>query len=61
MVLLQYQAVERGNVKCLLVDDLEDNLGQHVPIIFVTAGSRDPLRLFRGYDQGAVDFRPIFL
>jgi signal transduction histidine kinase len=29
---------------------------QHVPIIFVTAGARDPLRLFRGYDQGAVDF-----
>ena len=114
MVLLQYQAVERTKVKCLLVDDLEDNLvalsavlrrsgveiftarsgaealelllkhdmalaildvqmpemdgfelaelmrssqrTQHVPIIFVTAGSRDPLRLFRGYDQGAVDF-----
>src|SRR5690349_11691694 len=29
---------------------------RHVPIIFVTAGSCDPVRLFRGYDQGAVDF-----
>lgn len=29
---------------------------RHVPIIFVTAGARDPVRLFRGYDQGAVDF-----
>lgn len=27
-----------------------------VPIIFVTAGSRDPQRLFEGYDKGAVDF-----
>jgi signal transduction histidine kinase len=29
---------------------------QHVPIIFVTAGSRDSQRVFRGYDAGAVDF-----
>ncbi len=29
---------------------------RNVPIIFVTAGAHDPLRLFRGYDQGAVDF-----
>jgi len=29
---------------------------RHVPIIFVTAGARDPVRIFRGYDQGAVDF-----
>jgi two-component system, sensor histidine kinase and response regulator len=27
-----------------------------VPIIFVTAGSRDLQRVFRGYDAGAVDF-----
>lgn len=27
-----------------------------VPIIFVTAGSRDQERLFRGYESGAVDF-----
>ncbi|MEQ1501848.1 MAG: hybrid sensor histidine kinase/response regulator [Myxococcota bacterium] len=27
-----------------------------VPIIFVTAGSRDRERLFRGYDAGAVDY-----
>jgi len=27
-----------------------------VPIIFVTAGSRDPRRVFQGYDAGAVDF-----
>ena len=29
---------------------------KHVPIIFVTAGSRDPARVFKGYDSGAVDF-----
>lgn len=29
---------------------------KHVPIIFVTAGSRDPQRVFRGYESGAVDF-----
>ena len=27
-----------------------------VPIIFVTAGSRDQHRMFQGYDSGAVDF-----
>lgn len=103
-----------GNVKCLLVDDLEENLlvlttlmeapgielltarsgpealelllrhefalalidvqmpgmdgfelaelirgnerSRDVPLILVTAGSRDPQRLFAGYDKGAVDF-----
>ena len=29
---------------------------RHVPIIFVTAEARDPHRLFKGYDLGAVDF-----
>ncbi len=29
---------------------------RHVPLIFMTAGDRDPLRQFRGYDSGAVDF-----
>ena len=29
---------------------------KHVPIIFVTAGSRDPERVFKGYETGAVDF-----
>jgi two-component system, sensor histidine kinase and response regulator len=29
---------------------------RHVPIIFVTAGARDPQRVFQGYDAGAVDF-----
>ncbi|HEV8550886.1 MAG TPA: response regulator [Polyangiaceae bacterium] len=29
---------------------------KHVPIIFVTAGRRDPQRLFKGYESGAVDF-----
>jgi signal transduction histidine kinase len=29
---------------------------RHVPIIFVTAGTRDQNRLFKGYDSGAVDF-----
>ncbi len=29
---------------------------RHVPLIFVTAGSRDPHRLFHGYEKGAVDF-----
>lgn len=29
---------------------------KHVPIIFVTAGSREPQRMFRGYESGAVDF-----
>ncbi len=28
----------------------------HIPIIMVTAGSRDRERLFRGYEAGAVDF-----
>ncbi|HEY0252678.1 MAG TPA: response regulator [Kofleriaceae bacterium] len=29
---------------------------KNVPIIFVTAGTRDPNRVFKGYDTGAVDF-----
>jgi two-component system, sensor histidine kinase and response regulator len=29
---------------------------RHVPIIFVTAGTRDRQRMFRGYEVGAVDF-----
>lgn len=29
---------------------------RNVPIIFVTAGVRDPLRVFKGYESGAVDF-----
>lgn len=29
---------------------------KHVPIIFVTAGVRDPNRVFKGYETGAVDF-----
>jgi two-component system sensor histidine kinase/response regulator len=29
---------------------------RHVPIIFVTAGTSDQHRLFKGYDHGAVDF-----
>ena len=29
---------------------------KHVPIIFLTAGTRDPQRMFEGYDAGAVDF-----
>ncbi len=29
---------------------------RHVPIIFVTAGTHDPRRVFEGYDSGAVDF-----
>jgi signal transduction histidine kinase len=29
---------------------------KHVPIIFVTAGARDPERVFKGYETGAVDF-----
>ncbi|HKT74721.1 MAG TPA: hybrid sensor histidine kinase/response regulator [Steroidobacteraceae bacterium] len=29
---------------------------RHVPLIFVTAGSRDQYRLFKGYEAGAVDF-----
>jgi two-component system, sensor histidine kinase and response regulator len=29
---------------------------RRVPIIFVTAGSRDPQRVFQGYESGAVDF-----
>jgi two-component system sensor histidine kinase/response regulator len=29
---------------------------KHVPIIFVTAGARDPMRVFKGYETGAVDF-----
>ncbi|HEX4151440.1 MAG TPA: hybrid sensor histidine kinase/response regulator [Steroidobacteraceae bacterium] len=29
---------------------------RHVPIIFVTAGAREPQRVFKGYESGAVDF-----
>ncbi len=29
---------------------------RHVPIIFLTAGARDPYRVFKGYEAGAVDF-----
>ena len=29
---------------------------RHVPIVFVTAGSRDAHRMFKGYEAGAVDF-----
>jgi signal transduction histidine kinase len=29
---------------------------RRVPIIFVTAGTRDPQRVFQGYENGAVDF-----
>jgi PAS domain S-box-containing protein len=29
---------------------------KHIPIIFVTAGSREKARVFRGYESGAVDF-----
>ncbi len=29
---------------------------RHVPIIFVTAGTREQSRIFQGYDAGAVDF-----
>jgi signal transduction histidine kinase len=29
---------------------------RHVPIIFLTAGTREHSRMFRGYDVGAVDF-----
>ena len=29
---------------------------KNIPIIFVTAGSRDPARVFKGYESGAVDF-----
>lgn len=29
---------------------------RHVPIIFVTAGARDQVRFFKGYEIGAVDF-----
>jgi two-component system, sensor histidine kinase and response regulator len=29
---------------------------RRVPIIFVTAGARDPHRVFKGYETGAVDF-----
>jgi two-component system, sensor histidine kinase and response regulator len=29
---------------------------KHVPIIFVTAGARNPQRIFKGYETGAVDF-----
>ncbi len=29
---------------------------RHVPIIFVTAGTQDRQRIFKGYDLGAVDF-----
>jgi two-component system sensor histidine kinase/response regulator len=34
---------------------------KHVPIIFVTAGNRDAVRLFKGYESGAVDvlYKPI--
>ena len=29
---------------------------RHIPIIFVTAGARDQIRVFQGYEAGAVDF-----
>src|SRR5678809_31577 len=29
---------------------------KHIPIIFITAGARDPQRVFTGYETGAVDF-----
>src|SRR5262245_10673540 len=29
---------------------------RNVPIIFITAGARDPQRVFQGYEAGAVDF-----
>jgi two-component system sensor histidine kinase/response regulator len=29
---------------------------RHIPLIFVTAGAREPQRMFKGYDTGAVDF-----
>ncbi len=29
---------------------------RHVPIIFITAGSHDQARVFKGYDTGAVDY-----
>lgn len=29
---------------------------RRIPIIFLTAGARDPVRLFKGYETGAVDF-----
>jgi two-component system, sensor histidine kinase and response regulator len=29
---------------------------RHVPIIFLTAGDREPSRVFTGYESGAVDF-----
>jgi two-component system sensor histidine kinase/response regulator len=29
---------------------------RHVPLIFVTAGSRERQRMFKGYESGAVDF-----
>jgi signal transduction histidine kinase len=29
---------------------------RHIPLIFVTAGAREPHRLFKGYETGAVDF-----
>jgi len=34
---------------------------KHVPIIFITAGTHEPLPMFRGYESGAVDvlFKPI--
>jgi two-component system sensor histidine kinase/response regulator len=33
-----------------------DPLRAHIPIIFLTAGTHDQTRMFRGYDSGAVDF-----
>jgi two-component system sensor histidine kinase/response regulator len=29
---------------------------RHIPIVFVTAGAREQIRMFQGYDAGAVDF-----
>lgn len=40
-----------------LAEYMRGNAGaRHVPIIFVTAGSADQQRRFRGYEAGAVDF-----
>ena len=42
---------------CQLAEFMRGNVNaRHVPIIFVTAGSADLQRRFRGYEAGAVDF-----